>query len=94
MAASHPDFSKLAARLAIDNLHKNTSDDFVCVMRQLNSYVGKGKVRLSAVSRWFLPILTRTRVNTKVETCSVTCYPGAAVIALTGVALRKAAVFC
>ncbi|PHJ16614.1 ribonucleoside-diphosphate reductase large chain, partial [Cystoisospora suis] len=41
MAASHPDFSKLAARIAIDNLHKNTSGDFVCVMRQLNSYIDK-----------------------------------------------------
>ncbi|KAL8427708.1 hypothetical protein ACSSS7_007582 [Eimeria intestinalis] len=39
MAASHPDFSKLAARIAIDNLHKNTSSDFAEVVEKLHSYV-------------------------------------------------------
>lgn len=41
MAASHPDFSKLAARIAIDNLHKNTSNNFFEVTEQLHSYVGE-----------------------------------------------------
>lgn len=39
MAATHPDFSKLAARIAIDNLHKNTSSDFAEVVEKLHSYV-------------------------------------------------------
>lgn len=39
MAATHPDFSKLAARIAIDNLHKNTSSDFAEVVEKLYSYV-------------------------------------------------------
>ncbi|KAL8439857.1 hypothetical protein Efla_004383 [Eimeria flavescens] len=39
MAATHPDFSKLAARIAIDNLHKNTSSDFAEVVDKLHSYV-------------------------------------------------------
>ncbi|CDJ44116.1 ribonucleoside-diphosphate reductase, large subunit, putative [Eimeria tenella] len=39
MAAHHPDFSKLAARIAIDNLHKNTSADFGEVIERLYSYV-------------------------------------------------------
>ncbi|XP_022587945.2 ribonucleoside-diphosphate reductase large subunit [Cyclospora cayetanensis] len=39
MAATHPDFSKLAARIAIDNLHKNTSADFAEVVEQLHSYM-------------------------------------------------------
>lgn len=39
MAATHPDFSKLAARIAIDNLHKNTSSDFAEVVERLHSFV-------------------------------------------------------
>ena len=38
MAAHHPDFSKLAARIAIDNLHKNTSSDFAEVIEKLYRY--------------------------------------------------------
>eukprot|EP01071_Lankesteria_metandrocarpae_P008794 Lankesteria_metandrocarpae@DN5056_c0_g2_i1.p1 len=38
MATSHPDFSKLAARIAVDNLKKNTSDDIGEVARQLYEY--------------------------------------------------------
>ncbi|KFH03364.1 ribonucleoside-diphosphate reductase large chain [Toxoplasma gondii VAND] len=41
MAASHPDFSRLAARIAIDNLHKNTTDNFLIVIDQLHGYVDK-----------------------------------------------------
>jgi hypothetical protein len=32
MTIMHPDYSKLAARLAISNLHKRTSDDFLEVI--------------------------------------------------------------
>jgi ribonucleoside-diphosphate reductase alpha subunit len=35
MAGYHPDFSKLAARIAISNLHKNTQEDFDKVIEQL-----------------------------------------------------------
>ncbi|KAL7069119.1 putative ribonucleoside-diphosphate reductase, large subunit [Cryptosporidium serpentis] len=38
MAASHPDFSKLAARISISNLHKNTYSDIVEVANQLISF--------------------------------------------------------
>jgi hypothetical protein len=31
----HPDYSKLAARVAISNLHKKTSDSFLDVANQL-----------------------------------------------------------
>ncbi|PFH31622.1 ribonucleoside-diphosphate reductase large chain [Besnoitia besnoiti] len=41
MAASHPDFSVLAARISIDNLHKDTSDKFSQAARQLHSYIDK-----------------------------------------------------
>lgn len=38
MAATHPDFSKLAARISIDNLHKNTSSDYFDVVKTLYDY--------------------------------------------------------
>lgn len=38
MAVTHPDFSKLAARIAIDNLHKNTSSDLVDVVDALTGF--------------------------------------------------------
>lgn len=39
MSQRHPDFSLLAARIAVTNLHKNTSTDFSVVMEQLCTYV-------------------------------------------------------
>eukprot|EP00070_Physeter_catodon_P015657 XP_023973796.1 ribonucleoside-diphosphate reductase large subunit-like [Physeter catodon] len=41
MAATHPDFSKLAARIAVDNLHKNTTDNFFHAIEQLFTYKDK-----------------------------------------------------
>lgn len=34
----HPDYSKLAARITVNNLHKNTKDDFYELMKDLNTY--------------------------------------------------------
>ncbi len=44
MAAMHPDFSKLAARISVSNLHKNTITDFseVCSVL-LNYYDEQGR---------------------------------------------------
>ncbi|EZG67684.1 ribonucleoside-diphosphate reductase alpha subunit [Gregarina niphandrodes] len=38
MAATHPDFSKLAARIAVSDLHKNTEDDFAHTIHKLYYY--------------------------------------------------------
>lgn len=38
MAATHPDYSKLAARIVVDNLHKNTLDDYGQVATTLFKY--------------------------------------------------------
>eukprot|EP00920_Eleutheroschizon_duboscqi_P034487 GHVT01082731.1.p1 GENE.GHVT01082731.1~~GHVT01082731.1.p1 ORF type:complete len:854 (-),score=111.80 GHVT01082731.1:469-3030(-) len=38
MAATHPDFSKLAARISIDNLHKLTLDNFYESMKSVHYY--------------------------------------------------------
>merc|ERR1719382_1422610 len=41
MSQKHPDFSTLAARIAVSNLHKNTSDSFSETCRALHDYVDK-----------------------------------------------------
>ena len=39
MAPVHPDYAMLAARIAISNLHKNTSKDFCQTMQDLHDYI-------------------------------------------------------
>lgn len=39
MTTSHPDYAKLAARISVSNLHKNTKKSFSEVMEDLYSYV-------------------------------------------------------
>ena len=41
MSQKHPDFSTLAARIAVSNLHKNTSDSFYETCKVLHNYVDK-----------------------------------------------------
>jgi hypothetical protein len=41
MAIIHPDYSKLAARLLVSNLHKETSADFLSVAKKLRNYKDK-----------------------------------------------------
>ena len=41
MSQKHPDFSTLAARIAVSNLHKNTSDSFSETCRVLYEYKDK-----------------------------------------------------
>ena len=39
MAADHPDYAQLAARIAISNLHKNTDKSFAKTMKALYNYI-------------------------------------------------------
>jgi len=39
MAATHPDYSLLAARIAVSNLHKNTNKSFSATMETLYNYI-------------------------------------------------------
>jgi len=39
MTTQHPDYARLAARIAVSNLHKMTEKSFVQTMRKLNGYV-------------------------------------------------------
>jgi len=41
LSQKHPDFSRLAARIAVSNLHKNTSDSFSQTTKTLYDYVDK-----------------------------------------------------
>ena len=41
MSQKHPDFSTLAARIAVSNLHKNTSDSFYETCKILHDYIDK-----------------------------------------------------
>ena len=37
----HPDFSKLASRIEVSNLHKETDDDYMKVIEKLNNMTDK-----------------------------------------------------
>merc|ERR1712176_855626 len=50
MSQKHPDFSTLAARIAVSNLHKNTADSFTEACRLLYEYVDKQGRRASLLS--------------------------------------------
>lgn len=41
MNLAHPDYSKLAARIAVSNLHKQTSSDYLEVATKLYNYTDK-----------------------------------------------------
>lgn len=50
MSQKHPDFSILAARIAVSNLHKNTSDSFAETCRALHEYRDKQGRQASLIS--------------------------------------------
>ena len=39
LASQHPDYSRLAARICVDDLHRATNDDFSEVIRELRDYI-------------------------------------------------------
>lgn len=41
MAIIHPDYSKLAARILVSNLHKQTTNDFLAVSKRLKDFKDK-----------------------------------------------------
>jgi len=50
MSQRHPDFSTLAARIAVSNLHKNTSNSFSETCRMLHDYRDKQDRRAALIS--------------------------------------------
>ncbi len=49
MTTSHPDYARLAARISVPNLHKNTKKSFSEVMTDLYEYVNPRTGKKSAV---------------------------------------------
>jgi ribonucleoside-diphosphate reductase subunit M1 len=41
MSVIHPDYSKLAARILVSNLHKQTTSDFMVISKRLKDYKDK-----------------------------------------------------
>lgn len=41
MSATHPDYSKLGARIEVSNLHKETNDDYMEVVKELDGIKDK-----------------------------------------------------
>ena len=42
LVSNHPDYSKLAARIAVDDLHRSTKDKFSELIEELHSYIDPG----------------------------------------------------
>lgn len=59
MSQFHPDFSTLAARIAVSNLHKNTNNDFVEVVRILHGVSDKAGRPAPLVSEELLDIVSK-----------------------------------
>ncbi len=60
----HPDYGRLAARIAISNLHKQTSKDFFTTMKKLYEYTDKvGKAPLIGEDTWKVIEANRKRLS-------------------------------
>ena len=62
LTTQHPDYSRLAARIAVSNLHKMTSDSFSKVMTALHAYINpKNGQRAPLISDEVLEIATANK---------------------------------
>ena len=62
MTTTHPDFAKLAARISVSNLHKNTKKSFADTMKDLYVYVNL-RTFLSVKNKWENSRTTTAYVN-------------------------------
>ena len=62
----HPDYSKLAARVAISNLHKKTSASFLEVSQALNSMKDKAGRDASFIAKDVFEIIEKNTENFQV----------------------------
>lgn len=53
----HPDYSKLAARIAISNLHKQTDESFLEVINKLKHYKDKQGRDASLIADDVYPVI-------------------------------------
>ncbi|KAH0481720.1 MAG: uncharacterized protein KVP18_004753, partial [Porospora cf. gigantea A] len=69
MAATHPDFSKLAARIAISNLHRNTADDYLETCKVLFEYTDEQGRCASLISEdvYEFIVANADRINKEID---------------------------
>ncbi|KAH0472727.1 MAG: uncharacterized protein KVP18_004106, partial [Porospora cf. gigantea A] len=69
MAATHPDFSKLAARIAISNLHRNTADDYLETCNVLFEYTDEQGRCASLISEdvYEFVVANSDRINKEID---------------------------
>ena len=58
MSSIHPDYNTLAGKITVSNHHKNTSDTFSCVMKQLYDYTDKHGKHSPLVSKELYDIVS------------------------------------
>lgn len=65
----HPDYSKLASRIEISNLHKETDDDYLKVCEKLDQMVDKQGRNASLVHPEVLRVVkeNREKINAKLD---------------------------
>lgn len=69
MSLVHPDYSKLASRIEISNLHKETEDDFVKVLDQLDQMKDKAGRAAGLISKDVLRVARANadKINAKLD---------------------------
>lgn len=69
MSLVHPDFSKLASRIEISNLHKETEDDYLKVVEALDQLVDKQGRNASLIHPELLRVVkaNRDKINARLD---------------------------
>ena len=69
MSNLHPDYSKLASRIEISNLHKETEDDYLKVVESLDTMVDKQGRNASLIHPEVMRVVraNRDKINAKLD---------------------------
>jgi len=69
MTMVHPDYSKLASRIEISNLHKETHDDYAKVVEQLDQMTDKQGRNASLIHPELLRVVRANadKINAKID---------------------------
>jgi len=69
MSLVHPDYSKLASRIEISNLHKETHDDYLKVVEELDGMTDKAGRNASLIHSEVMRVVreNREKINAKLD---------------------------